>query len=396
MRFNVRVAAMLAAFPALSACGNGSTDTTQPPAGDSRRWTIENNFRVLSTDAAGPLIVSNGFSILSALSPTDGRTTWTLPWLSGMGGVYLLGGLVVAQRSDSLARGIETYLDAATGRSLWSLQRSPGDQSSVVVVGETLVASIGGTTLVGYDRLTGREKWRTVLAAPSCVTPVTCDVIRTIGVDGADAYLLRRTSVSTQIISVRESGVIRQVEVADESVVRVAIARQLAVISGTATFAVWSQSLTPPAVIDVATGVIRARVDPSILAAPGFDPAAREFQYSGNGRILLALFFTATAVNMATFDLVAARPLQSRTLTRDRYLSELQGMCGAEGFVSVTPTGLEYMDLRSGTVTQVAISGLYDALRTSGATFTRPLGSDRILLSSQTSSGLMTGVKCTP
>ena len=395
MHLCVRAAARLAGLVVLVACGNQSTETTQPPTSGQRRWTIENNYQVLPADAAGPLVVSNGFSTLSAFSLADGTTKWTVPWLSGMGGVYLLGGLVVAQR-DSLGRGIETYLDAANGQPLWSLQRSPGDQASVVVIGETLIASIAGTTLVGYDRLTGREKWRTSLAAPSCNAPVLCEVLRVIGIDGADAYLLRRTTVSTQVITVRETGVVRQVEVADESVVRVASARQLAVISGTSTFAAWSQGSTPPAVIDAMTGAIRARLDLTTLAASGVTSTASEFQYSGNGRILFALSLTATGFNLASFDLVTARLLQSRPLTREQFALELTGMCGAEGLSRLTAAGLEYMDLRSGALTQIPVSGLYDAVRVSGARYTRPLGSDRLLFSSQSNNGLLTGVKCSP
>lgn len=396
MFLGLRVAARLAVFVALISCGNGATDTTQPPANDQRLWTITNNRQVLQTDAAGPLIVSDGFSKVSALSVANGATTWTVPWLPGMGGVYLLGGLVVAQRSDSLSRGIETYLDATTGTPLWSLQRSPGDQSSVVVIGATLVASVGGSILVGYEALTGREKWRTAVAAPSCTPPVLCDALRVIGVDGTEAYLLRRTSVSTQIITVRESGIVRQVEVADESVIRVAVARQLAVISGTGTIAVWSQNATPPAVIDVATGATRGRVDLRTLAASGFAPEANELQYSSNGRILLAVFFAATGVNITSFDLVALRPLQSRTLTREQFLPQVYGMCGAEGLTRLTAAGVEHMDLRTGVLTQIAVPGLLDAARAGGVGYTRPLGSDRILLTSQNGGSTMLGVKCNP
>jgi outer membrane protein assembly factor BamB len=162
-------------------------------------------------DAAGPVLLSNGFSQFSVMSAADGALTWTSPWAPGTGRVSVLGGMIVRRNLDSVQRARETYIDATSGRELWSLFRSPGDQYSLIVIGGTLVASVGDTVFVGYDRLTGTEKWRSRLGQPLCVAPVLCFGMKPIGVDAGDGYVLRQTSIATQIITLRENGIARQV-----------------------------------------------------------------------------------------------------------------------------------------------------------------------------------------
>ena len=375
---------------ALAAAASWSFTTSQPPAPEI--WRSEEPGFVTSpvVDVAGRLLSQVSLVNFFGLDVATGAVAWTTTQPYSAFGSFTLGSLFAING---------TYVDPATGSVLWTPDRAMGWSLEVLVIGETIVLRlIGDTVLAGFDRRTGREKWRNRLGPLNCQDATFCGLLRPIGVDGANGYVLRTSSNEAQLISLSENGIVREVVAASEVARRVNMSRQMAVVHGTTMIVAWTLFGTG-AGIDVVTGAERWRSDFSTFGS-GFAPSPTEKSFFTPDGTLLFLQFDgiseAQAVQQVVLNTVTGAVANRRTLSLSEYRVGFWSRCGAEGMANLTTGGFEYTNLRTGARTSVARTGLFDSLVADFISEMYPVGTDRVLLTRRYGNSPMVGVKCAP
>ena len=381
---------------ALAAAATSSFTTVQPPTPDIWRNPdagdvfYRDNAGRIALDVAGRLLTRQATTRYAGIDLATGAVAWTTtqpfnqfePWT--FGSLFQISGV---------------FVDPATGATLWTPDQNTSVSSALMVIGETIILGLqGDTVLTGVERRTGREKWRVRLRPHACPSGGSCGILRPIGVDGANGYLLRTSSAEAQIITLSETGVVREVVAASETVRRAISPNQLSVVRGTNLVVAWTLN-GMAAGVDAVTGAERWMADLSTLAA-GFlsNPTSRTF-YTPDGTLLFLEFdgiSEAEAVLQLTLNAGTGSVASRRVLSLQAYRPGSWSRCGAEGLAHVTDVGMEYTNLRTGTRTTVPRAGLLDALAADFVTDMYPIGTDRVLFTRSNGNAPLTSVKCTP
>ena len=378
-----------------------TTVAPDPPA-PSVAWRNNTVGPIVTSDFAGRDIIDVSGQVLSRgeLSPTvsgidvaTGAVTWTTSLPGSYNGSAVFGSL--------FGGGSYSYLDPLTGAVLWAARDSEEVQfPGLIAIGETIVLPLpGDTILIGRERRTGREKWRARLGHIECQNASFCGILRPIGVDGANGYVLRSSLNEARIMTIGEDGTVREVATASEVAPRIIRPNQMTVMRGTTIFAAWTNYQTA-AGIDIVTGAERWRVDLSAIA-PGFFPHPTEKSfYSSDGSVLFMQFdgqTEAQAVLQVALNTATGAVLTRRVLSLSEYRLSWQSRCGNAGLARLTPIGLEYTDLRTGLRTTQVRPGLFETLRDNDFTSDMyPVGDGRVLLTSSYGHAPLNGMRCAP
>ncbi len=394
----VRLLGMM--LPLLAACGKSADKTivVEPPVTTPGTWDATILTPGLPAEAAAILAVPNrGDFTLTGLSPATGQTLWTRVLPPGTTDFGSFGELFVAYKTNAVDSTAATYIDPVTGFNLWSLKVSAAQPVFVLRINETIIASITDTLLVGLDRKSGLEAWRTRLGPLTCTTPPTgCARLRGIGVDRGDGYILRQSSAEAQIITVRETGVVSQV-VTPSAVLRRATSDDIVTaIAGTGTVGV--QSIGDVAAVDAASGAERWRLALSTLVPASYSPVPSVPRFIPDGTLLIAPLADSTAGSEVIVNMKTGQLAHQRALTRSQF-TKLKSECGSEGYVYMRDdgNGFDYVNVRTGVVSTVQRAGLSAAITASGLTNSFALSAGYILFSAPfTRLSRQFGVKCTP
>ena len=381
---------------ALAAAASVSFTTAQPPVPDVWRGPAPGQISYLDNagrtvvDVAGRLLLRTSTVDYAGIDVATGAVAWTTtrPFLPV--GSWTFGSLFAISGA---------FVDPASGAVLWT-PTDGGYLEGLLVIGETIIMRLpGDTVLAGVERRTGREKWRTRLGPLNCQGASFCGILRPIGVDGATGYMLRTSSNEAQVITISETGVVREVVAASEVARRVIKPLQLAVVRGTTLVVAWT--LTGAAAgIDAVTGSERWRLDFSSFGG-GFltNPTEKTF-YSPDGTLLFLQFdgqSAAEAVLQVVLNTGSGAVANRRVLSEAEYFpNDFWSRCGNEGLAHLTASGFDYTNLRTGARTTVVRAGLFDAAVASGVTEMYPIGTDRILLTGSFGNAPLIGVTCAP
>jgi PQQ-like domain len=385
-----------AALLLLAAC-SASPDTiiVDPPLLPPAFWnaTIKTNGAV--TEASGRVAVPNrGDFTVTALDPATGQTLWTRPLPTGTSDFGSFAGLFVAYKVASPDSTVASFIDPVTGYDVWSLPAATLQPRLLMRVGSTIVAQINDTLLVGLDRTSGQQSWRTRLGALTCTTPAYCGTLRAVGVDRGDGYLLRQSSVETQIITVRETGVVSQV-VAQSAVLRRVISPdEVTAVQGTGVIAAASRG--DVAGVDATTGAERWRSAFSSFVPATYAPEPARAKFITDGSLLIALMADSTTAREVIVDLKTGQLSRQRLIPRDQF-TKFSSRCGEDGYAYLKDTGFEYVALRTGAVTNVERQGFVAALNGAGLLNSLATLTGYIVFSTEFSvGGRHIGVKCAP
>lgn len=381
----------------LAAAASWSFTTAQAPAPDM--WRSAEPGVVAYVDHVGRPIVTVSGKMLSRQTMVDyagidvatGAVAWTTtqPFLPV--GMWTFGSLFAISGS---------FVDPATGSVLWTPDRNAlGDYAALLVIGETIVLRLpGDTILAGVERRTGREKWRARLRSHVCPDSTVCGILRPIGVDGANGYVLRTSSAESQVLTISETGVVREVVAASEVARRVIEPRQLAVVRGATMVAAWTRNGTA-AGIDVVSGAERWVVDFSTVAAGFFaNPTERSF-YTPDGTLLFVQFdgsSASEAVLQVVLNTGTGTVANRRVLSRTEYFPDFWSRCGEEGLAHLTTSGFDYTNLRTGARAAVVRTGLFDAAAADFMSEMRSVEADRVLFTRSNGNSPFIGAKCAP
>ena len=274
-------------------------------------------------DVAGRLLLRRSASFTySGIDITTGALSWTTPMPTSPYASWTFGTLFAMSGS---------YVDPTTGSVFWTPTGpsfGPGD--NLLVIGETIVFKLRGDTLGGFDRRTGREKWRRRLGPLNCPDPDVCGILRAIGLDSANGYVLRSSSAESQIITLSDTGIVREVVASSDVARRVFSERQLAVVHGANLIVAWSNSLEAAAGVDVVTGTQRWRTDFSTIGAAFIGTPTERTFYTPDGSLLLLEFPGTTAAEAVLFTALDTRAgtfTSRRVLTRTENQVALLGRC---------------------------------------------------------------------
>lgn len=379
----------------LAACGGDTGGTTEPPVDTSpERWSGTRAADLVGGEQGTFLLLRNDVTAtLQALSTSTGDQLWSRAMPAGTSAAFPVGSVVFVANLDGGQAAVNSILDGATGTTLWSAPRTASAQNYALLLGSTVVLPVSDTSIAGYDRTSGQRKWQATLATVSCAGRSFCNFFHAIGTDGTTGYLLRRSEGEARIITVGETGVVREVVTTSAALRSVFSSSQMAVVKGAGLVAVWSQFNGVDGV-DVTTGAPRWQTDYASLTTTAYTPIIpTSTWFSPDGALLLLRLPTATGLDQRVLSATTGALLSSRSYVSTQLVPDFFAGCGTEGYAQLTNAGLEYTNLRTGAVQQLARTGLFDAAVAGSVRNALPLGSNRILLYGNNT---YIGVKCVP
>jgi hypothetical protein len=387
-------------LPVLAACGTSVDNQiiVDPPVGNvTTQWDATILTPGVPAEAQSVIAVPNrGDFTLTGLSPVTGQNLWTRVLPAGTTDFGAFGDLFVSYKTNAPDSTAATFIDPISGFNLWSIKVSAAQPSPVLRINETIVASINDTLLVGLDRKSGLQAWRTRLAPLTCTTPTFCGRLRGIGSDRGDGYILRQSSVEAQIITVRETGVVSQVVTQSAILRRASTDDLVTAVSGTASVGILS--IGDAAAIDAATGAERWRTALSALVPASYSPVPSMPRFIPDGTLLIAPLADSTAGSEVILDMKTGQKTHQRAITRSQFTAR-KSECGSDGYVYTRDdgNGFDYVNARTGATSAVQRAGLAAAIASSGLTNAFAVSSGYIVYSAPlTRQSRQLGVKCTP
>ncbi len=338
-----------------------------PPASrDSIRvlsWTrgslaFPYNLDTKATRTANTLLALDPRGV-TAIDPASGRALWSATFPSAPGDFRTADGVfrLVYGTNFGSVLGQEVFLDATTGRALWSqISNQPGgdllDASAT-----TLLARLGDTALVARGRASGELQWIRQVTLGDCGLIVSSACLTRVGHAAGAFFLLRQLLASAngfQLIRVTETGVVTRVSIAVPlaflafivSASVDASGRIVTVVTGTDTFS-----------IDTETGALRWRAA-HLLLSNGVSLDRPVVQMTGGAESLIHYNFRYVNSSSGGFSREIVRSALTGRIVRQllRPSAGLDGLravsCGPDGMVILRGGGqFIYVDTRTGNET---------------------------------------------
>jgi hypothetical protein len=398
---------LLAGLLLTASCGQATEPRTEPA-----RWSYQATVvpSLGSDDLIGFVATADAAVLL--LDPTTGQERLKLTSIRPGGaparldGLYLLGRTLVLQTSSNSGSGESLPLtwgvDISTRQQVFSVSGHPLRFQVLGITPSRVISVVGDTVLVGYERATGAERWRTTV--PGLAGTVSCGLLRAVDTFDEQVLLTRVCATGATFVRVSGNGVATSIPTSRDAFasnsfveygVRTAVNDPLLVMT--------DRALTS---LDPVTGGTRYQTRFRELVPAGYFARATSFHLSRNGEWLTARMLDSTGTAQFPVRDIVLRTrdgtrTRERTFAGETGLELLRGSCGPAGLVRVrNDLTLEYADVSSGEVSTVGPVGALGALRTRPITsgfITNPavvMSTHIVVFDTQTQ--LLTGVRCAP
>ncbi len=295
---------------------------------------------------------------LTAIDPASGRPLWVASFPGAPGDFRTANGVfrLVHGTNFGSVPGEEVFLDAATGRTLWSQRSDQPGGELLDASTTTMLARLGDTALVARGRANGEVRWIRPVTLGACGLIVSSDCLTRVG-NAAGVFILLRqlpASAGFQLIKATETGVVTRVNVAEPLgflvfVVSASVdasGRIVTVVTGTDTFS-----------IDAETGALRWRAAHLVLSN-GVSMQRPVVQMTGGVEPLIHYNFLYANNSSGGFSREIVRSALTGRIVRQllRPSTGLDGLravsCGPDGMVVLRAGGqFVYIDTRTGNET---------------------------------------------